>query len=188
MRTRTFVLAVLLSATVTLSAQENEKIKYSNITEFGFVTTSPMGVSFEATTVQGFALEKQHHVGLGLGIGGSFYDTYRYGTAYMPVFVNYRLYFKPEKTFSPQVNTALGGLITEDGGGFYSSITMGFRAGKFSFSSGLSFMAVHRTEEWNRGYQYYDPNTGLYIWIEEHISRPKWHFPFGITLKCGFTF
>jgi len=182
MRTRAFVLAVLLSATVTLSAQENERIKYSNITEFGFLTTSPMGVAFEGTTVNGFSMDKYHHIGLGIGMGYSHHTSYRYdGTAYMPMFVNYRLYFKPEKSFSPHVNAALGGVMAEDGGGIYSSITMGFRAGKFSFSSGLSFMAIEREESRN---WWYDPYYPEY----EYYSVKYWSFPFGITIKCGFSF
>ena len=172
MRTRAFVLAAFLSATVTLSAQENEKIKYSNITEFGMITASPMGIGGEGTTVQGIAIDKQHLLGLGVGIGLN--SHFHYLAAYMPIFVNYRYYFNPNKTFSPHVNASLGGLIVEDGGGIYSSLTAGFKAGYFSFSSGLSFMAVN---EKMYGWDYYRPKSYGY-----------WSFPFGITLKCGFTF
>jgi hypothetical protein len=163
MKARVFVLAVFLAVSVFLSAQENEakeSIRYSNITEFGFVVTSPQGVGIEATTVHGFSMNKQHHIGLGFGIGGCFHNSFFGG--YTPVFFNYRLYFRPEKTFSPHVNVSLGGLIATYGYGAYSSITMGFRAGKFSFSSGLSCMPIY---------------DGMW-----------WSFPFGITLKWGFSF
>jgi len=174
MRTRTFVLAVLLSATVTLFAQENEKIKYSNITEFGFFATSPQSFGLDITTVHGFSINKQHHIGLGFGIGGGFHESYD-GYYYSPVFFNYRLYFKPERKFSPHVNVSLGGMIaTENIAGLYSSIAAGFKAGAFSFSSGLSFMPFH-AEEWEYG-----------CFGEGFVN--KWYYPFGLTLKCGFTF
>ena len=158
MKPRVFVFAAfLLAASVSLSAQETkENIAYSNITEFGFFTTSPKGIAIEATTVQGFSIDKIHHLGLGFGIGGCIYSGF--GGAYMPLFMNYRLYFKPEKSFSPHVNAALGGLITVDGGGVYSALTMGFISGNFSFSSGVSLML-------------FDGDL-----------------PFGITIKCGFSF
>jgi len=164
MKARALVLAAFLAGFVSLSAQESETKEtttYSNVTEFGFLTASPKGVSLEATTAHGFSINKQHNFGLGTGIGVNFSTNYS-AVSYMPVFVNYRLYFKPEKSFSPHVNIAVGGLITRDGYGGYSSITMGFRAGKFSFSSGLSFMPIN---EWF-----------------------GWEYPFGVTLKFGFAF
>ena len=166
MKARALVLAAFLAGFVSLSAQENEAketIAYSNITEFGFLTMSIKGVSLEATTAHGISFNKQHHLGLGFGIGGCFYRS-QFGESfgYMPIFLNYRLYFKPEKKFSPHVNVALGGITLEEGYGVYSSITMGFRAGKFSFSSGLSFMPIN---EWF-----------------------GWEYPFGVTLKFGFAF
>jgi len=180
-----------------LIAQENEtkeNITYSNITEFGFITASPKGIAFEATTAHGFSIDKTHHLGLGIGIGTSMgvttYEGYNSSSArtswaaYMPVFLNYRFYFKPEKSFSPHVNVAVGGLIPKEGFGIYSSITMGFRAGKFSFSSGISMLAIQR--EYFEYREIYDQNG----WISsvQNISKLKWTYPFGITLKWGFSF
>ena len=171
---RVFLAAAFLTVSFSLIAQENEtkeNISYSNITEFGFITASPKSVGLEATTVHGISFDKVHHLGLGIGIGGSFgYNN----TGYMPVFVNYRCYFKPNNSFSPHVNISVGGFVPDDGFGIYSSITMGFRAGKFSFSSGMSF-TPYQTESY-----YYGWDWG---W-----SQKTWYFPFGITLKCGFSF
>jgi len=199
MNIKTLTLAAsFLLATGSLFAQENEKIKYSNVTEFGFTTVSPRGISLEATTAHGFSIEKQHHFGLGTGMGVCFHrggfvtsnDFYGYsssthGKIYMPIFFNYRFCFKPEKTFSPHVNIAVGGLATNDGAGIYSAITMGFKAGAFSFSSGLSFMPICVKEDY---YGYYYDNWGNIRPETTPKIFNKWYFPFGITLKAGFTF
>lgn len=197
MNVKTVTISALFLVSVSLFAQENgsnETIKYSNITEFGFYAVSPRGISFEATTVNGFSMDKHHHFGLGFGMGYNFFLSYEYPTAYMPAFVNYRYYFTPDKRFSPQINASLGGAMVEDGGGIYSSLTMGFKAKKFSFSSGLSLMALYRHETWSDWIDngYYD--SDLDRWIEDpdahsisHESK-KWYFPFGFVLKVGFAF
>jgi len=185
MKAKLISLLLFFFISVALFAQENEtksKIKYSNITEFGFLTTSPQGFSFEATTAHGFSIKKIHHFGLGMGIGVNLLFTKdNVGTAYMPLFLNYRFYFNPNKSFSPHLNVSLGAAIPQDGGGVYSSATMGFKAGKFSFSSGVSFMAIYRNESW------YDPIYDPYV-ISNYSQSYRWRFPVGITLKWGFTF
>jgi len=194
---RAFLAATFLLVSVSLSAQENEtkgNISYSNITEFGFLTASPKGVAFEATTAHGVSFDKAHHLGLGIGIGTSMgtttYDYAGYSSTetrwvtYMPVFVNYRFYFKPEKSFSPHVNVAVGGLIPrEEYMGLYSSITMGFRAGKFSFSSGISMLAIQR-----ENFKYVEVPNWWGGFDTQYVSEWKWAYPFGITLKWGFSF
>ena len=191
MKVKAFLITAFLSASVSLFSQENEtkgSLTYSNITEFGFFTTSPQGVAFEATTTQGFSIDKTHHLGLGIGIGFNNYKTttiihYNYSSSdkytifYMPVFVNYRFYFKPHKTFSPHLNIAVGGTMVEEGAGIYSAITMGFKAGKFSFSSGCSFMAFEGEEK--------TTYSAIYPYSK---TVKKWIYPFGITLKWGFAF
>ena len=184
MKSRAFVFAALLLATVSLSAQDSENkesIAYSNITEFGFVAASPRGFAWEGTTVNGFSIDKRHCLGLGLGFGyllqtgdDEFFSTHT------PVFLNYRVYFRPEKPFSPHVNIAMGGVIVRDGGGLYSALTMGFKSKKFTFSSGFSFMAIKGEKD---VYGYDD-------WEYYHHLKtvPAWYYPFGIVLKCGFTF
>ncbi|MCL2131196.1 MAG: hypothetical protein FWH36_01885 [Lentimicrobiaceae bacterium] len=198
----TLALSIFVLAAISLSAQENEnteRLRYSNITEFGFITASPKGISLEAVTVQGFSVDKTHYLGLGIGMGVNFYSgtvyDFGYGSGsyselrtapYMPVFLNYRFYFKPNKVFSPHVNIALGGLVDEDGkGGAYSVLTMGFRAGKFSFSSGLSLMAINRQVGELRDY---DPNIWYPPYSPYVVYKDKWFFPFGLVVKCGFSF
>ena len=170
---KTISTVVFLFVSVCLSAQENESISYSNVTEFGLITASPKGVGLEATTAHGIAFDKTHLLGFGVGIGINWHS--QNNTAYMPIFVNYRCYFKPNSNFSPHVNVAVGALIPRDGMGIYSSVTMGFRAGKFSFSSGLSYTPMQGVGRYS---VFYDP-----YW------KPKsWYHPFGITLKWGFAF
>ena len=197
MKTRALAFAAFFLVSVSLFGQENESsetFKYSNITEFGLFSVSPWGISVEATTVNGFAMDKHNHFGLGIGMGWSVLKSYEYGTAYMPVFVNYRYYFTPDKKFSPHANVSLGGVMVEDGGGGYASLTMGFKVKKFSFSSGLSLMAVYRHETWSDWFDdgYYDYDLGRWIADPDahsvsHESK-KWYFPFGFVLKCGFAF
>ena len=198
---KSILILAMTAASVSLFAQENEateKIKYSNITEFGIIATNPKGACLEATTIQGISINKQHLLGLGFGFGSIFYSTintnpyddYTYynttSTLCMPMFVNYRYYFKPDKPFSPHVNTAVGGLWMEDGEGVYSSITMGFRTGKFSFASGFSFMAIN--QEIDRGYWLnVEGPYGCYSYYQPDLKK-EWRYPFGITLKVGFSF
>ena len=79
------------------------------------------------------------------------------------------------------MNIAVGGVSLNDGEGIYSSVTFGFRAGKFSLSSGLSFMPMQVPNE----YYYYDSNYGTTYSSE---VKHEWSYPFGITFKLGFAF
>jgi len=172
MKTKTFLPIFIMFvfsffASASLFAQEEEtksNIKYSNITEFGFFATSPNSIFAEGTTVHGISIKNQHCIGLGIGFGGgAYFPSYSYlGTIYMPVFANYRLRFLPDRKLSPHVNLALGGIMLEESWGAYSSLTAGFKAGHFSFSSGFSCLAV-----WEGG---------------------EFFLPMGITIKCGFSF
>ena len=171
----TFIAFLLVS--VSLFAQENETKKtfaYSNISEFGIMVASPWNIAFEATTVHGFSVVQKHHIGLGFGLGLALlrYDE----TGYIPLFVNYRFYFKSSKTIYPHINVAIGGLIVEAEGenGIYTSLTAGFRVGMFSFSTGFSFLPMPK----NRGVMIYYPMKEI----------PDRNYPFGLTLKLGFAF
>ena len=175
-------------ASVTLFAQENEtqnNIRYSNITEFGFFATSPKSVFAEGTTVHGISINNQHNIGIGIGFGGgAYFSNNEMATSYMPMFLNYRLHFLPDKKLSPHINIALGGLMTTEGGGMYTSLTAGFRAGHFSFSSGFSCLLIQEKRD---VYDYdYDP----YYSYTYTTSKKKVisYFPMGLTIKCGFSF
>jgi len=178
MRARALAFIAFLLVSGSLFSQEKETIKYSNITECGFFATSPRSLGWEVTTVNGFSAHRQHCLGLGLGFGYILGFADDYFLLHTPVFINYRLYFKPDNSFSPHLNIAMGGTMVTDGGGFYSSVTMGFKSKKFSFSSGLSFLAVEREVE--RG------NYHWGYWRTELIK--EWIYPLGLTIKCGFTF
>ncbi|MDR1181389.1 MAG: hypothetical protein LBL13_05390 [Bacteroidales bacterium] len=193
MKASTFLLVLFLwVSTLSLLSQEkenNDVIGYSNITEAGIITLSPQGVAVEGVSINGISINKQHNIGIGVGYGGSFHQSYYSATAYTPIFLNYRFYFKPDNKFSPHINLAAGGLLTKDGGGIYSSFTAGFRAGKFSFSSGISFMAIYREEEatfigyyYPEYYPYFSNNSYSYT-----KTMSQWYFPFGMTVKCGFS-
>ena len=193
------VTSSFLLASISLSAQKKEstEVKYSIIGEFGMVGAGLKGIGIETTVVHGISFNKQHLVGLGIGFGDNFYSvkySSPYSTSisttsavYTPVFINYRFYFKPEKMFSPHINMAIGGLWIERGEGVFSSLTMGFKVGMFSFASGLSFMAIHQ-KDGQEFFEYFDPNTNAFysyslpdpVWI--------WRYPFGVTLKVGFSF
>lgn len=191
MKNTVFAFIAFLFGSASLFAQESEstsRFAYSNITEFGIFTTSPRSFALEGTTVQGISIDKQHHLGLGIGIGLSLCHSYEYSTAHMPMFVNYRYYFNSNKRRSPHFNASLGGVAVEGGGGFYSALTAGFKVGKFSFSSGLSFMAISRKEMRWEWIEYFDPFYERYDGYSVERPISGWHFPFGIVIKCGFTF
>ena len=186
MKVRLVLTAICISLFAFANAQEEtSKINYANITEGGIITASPRGVALEATTINGFSINKSHVVGLGFGIGISYNQSYvGNGAAYTPIFVNYRYYFKPDQKFSPHVNAAVGGLITEDGGGIYSTITAGFRVKRFSFSSGISMMALQRDVNlWD----YYGSGIDVGGCVVDSYEK-EWFYPFGFVIKCGFSF
>jgi hypothetical protein len=189
MKNKSFLIAVCLLLFSFTKAQEGtSKFSYANIAEAGLVNASPQGYGLEITTVNGFSINKHHVVGFGVGIGTNYHNShnfYHYGwTRYMPVFVNYRYYFFPDRKFSPHVSASLGGTVSNSGnywgndygGGIYSSITAGFRVKKFSLSSGISFMPMAA-----RGYM----NYGCEI---ERSSEWEMYFPWGFMVKLGFAF
>ena len=164
--------------------EETSKINYANITEFGIVSASPWGVALEASSINGISIDKHHVIGIGFGIGYSFHKSYVSGIAYTPIYANYRYYFRPDKNFTPHINTALGTLYTENGWGLYSLITAGFKAKRFSFSSGLSIMGVQNYAEEYVDYVDIYRNTTYTV----PVKTMKWHYPFGFVIKCGFSF
>ena len=144
MRVRIIAIGLLLFVCVSLFAQESDsnRISYSNITEWGSANISILPsfcYAYELTTIQGISIDKKYHIGLGTGIGGGFSSI----GIYTPLFLNYRLYFKPDRKFSPHLNISMGVLIGEDFIGIRSAITSGFITRRFSFSSGFSFFVAN---------------------------------------------
>jgi len=182
MKTRVFFLVIFTVSSLFIQAQneKDQKVKYSNITEWGFSgSPSASFLSLEGITVNGIAIGGSRiGLGLGLGLGGDF-DT-DFGV-YCPIFLNYRYYFNHESSFSPHINVALGGTSRTDGIGIYSTLSSGFKSGKFSLSTGLFFQAYEKVTI----NSYYDNVTGVYI-TEDPLKN--WVYPWGITIKVGFSF
>ncbi|MDD3280679.1 MAG: hypothetical protein PHC83_03820 [Bacteroidales bacterium] len=169
-----FVFSMML---IQAQNQEDNKVKYSNITEWGLLgSPSERFIAFEGTTVNGFAIGG-HNLGIGLGLGlGGDMDAAEPGV-YCPIFINYRYYFNPLKSFTPHINVALGGMSRVEAMGIYSTLTTGFRSHKFSFSSGFFFQA-YESEIWD-----YD-QYGIYY----NTNKKEWRYPWGIMIKVGFSF
>ena len=167
------ILAILIYGVFQTQAQEQEQqptIKYAVSIESGF-NAGLNHFGLEHTVVNGFRINNKHVVGFGIGIGTNFSDP----VVYCPISANYRYYFNT-KDFSPHVNIALGGMMTEDGGGIYSTLTAGFRHHRFTFSSGVFFQA-YQYEEY-----YYD------VWYAPHKTKTINAFPWGFVAKLGVAF
>ncbi|MDR1878152.1 MAG: hypothetical protein LBQ64_01145 [Bacteroidales bacterium] len=166
-----------------MQAQEQEEIpppqhvKYTVIFESG-LTANYAHFSMEHTVVNGIILDGRHAIGLGLGIG-----VFGNDDIYTPVYVNYRHYFSVGK-YAPFINTAVGGLMLTNGGGFYSTLTAGFRKHKFSFSSGIFFMAYRYYETYSRTVYDHDGFNPYQITEKDPVDK----FPLGVIVKVGVTF
>ena len=179
MKIKVIVLGTLMCCSfLFLQAQNEQKsnINYANITEWGFLgSPSERYFSFEGTTVNGIAI-RGHVMGLGLGIGiGGGEQSSSF--VYIPLYLNYRYYFNYDQKFTPHVNVAFGGVSRYESLGIYSSLTTGFRAAKFSFSSGV-FLQAYEVEQ----YRYDDFGNYTGGTYKEVIV------PCGIILKLGFAF
>jgi len=176
MKSKAVLIVIFVFSMMLIQAQnqEEKKIKYSNITEWGLLgSPSERFISFEGTTVNGFAIDGHNlGIGLGLGLGGDVDDDVN---IYCPIFINYRYYFNPLKSFTPHINVAFGGISKERAMGIYSTLTTGFRSRKFSLSSGFFFQA-YETE-----IQYFNDEG-------DYTNKNEWKFPWGIMIKVGFSF
>jgi len=158
-------LCVVFQAQSQETEQKQTSVKYSVLVESGFQAGWGY-VGFEHTVVNGIRINDKHAVGVGLGFG-----TPIFSNMYCPIYANYRYYFN-KKDFSPHVNVALGGVMFDEGGGLYSTITSGFRFHRFSFSSGMFFQTSQDDRD---------------LWGSLAGSRYK-YFSWGFVLKAGVTF
>ena len=172
-KTLIFVLVFFTSSVFLFSQeQKNEKtIKYSNITELGIIGFATVWDILGGTTVNGIAIDKEHFVGIGLGIGLGRMP-HVYPTGYFPLFANYRFYFIPYGNSSPHIDISAGGILSNNNKGFYSSLAIGFRVINFSFSLGIPFIAMACQTDYR-----------IFKTAEHH-----WDYLYGATLKIGFTF
>lgn len=162
--------------------QEQEEkpveMKYAVSIESGYQAGLNGWIGMEHVVVNGFRLNKQHVVGLGIGFGYFFNDE-----MYCPIYLNYRYYFTTKSSFTPHVNIALGGLTVEDGGGLYSTLTTGFRKHKFTLSTGIFFFAY----QYESGYQevlYDQYGSPRYINHKDITTEMPW----GFMIKLGVAF
>jgi hypothetical protein len=160
------IIAILFMAAPVLSygqeenTQNDKKISYTFINEYGFYTGNTAG--FTGIFINGIKFNKtQDVVGLGLGYE---VDTHPYqhwsnnveGAQTIPVFVNYRHYFPSKKRLKPLVNIGMGTRINfwreinyfeysylhpnekqKVGIGLYGTLAAGFKVKALSFTSGF---------------------------------------------------
>jgi len=175
------ILAILIYGVFQTQAQEQEQqptIKYAVSIESGFQA----GWHYfgqEHTVVNGFRINDKHVVGFGIGIGFKLVDF----SLYCPIYANYRYYFNTND-FSPHINIALGGMMTADGGGIYSTLTTGFRHHRFTFSSGIFFQAYQYQAYYSE--VRYDPYGYYSQYIEGYKTTNE--FPWGFIVKLGVAF
>lgn len=171
LRTIVGILVVLLCGISTLSAQEQQekKVTYNFINEYGFFVGRQVGWS--GVFVNGIAIQQTDLIGLGIGYGlntGTFQE--------MPIFLNYRHYFDRGKRLKPCINVAAGvGLHfweedvmvpqtneygyqyydwdTENhtGVGLYATIAGGFKVKALSFTGGFFFRTFPNNNRFSGG-------------------------------------
>jgi hypothetical protein len=132
------ILNIVLIAFFGTYAQESA-IKYSFLTESG-ISFSPKNATLQQTFVNGITINKQHTIGLGLGIG-EVIDDESSSIVSMPIFANYRCNFlSPDR--SPFINVAAGVSLHKDSPQLYSTLTAGLQFYLFSVSAGLMLQTV----------------------------------------------
>jgi hypothetical protein len=134
------LLAVLTLTPALISAQNDNNGRFSVINEYGpFFGQNTIG--FTGTFVAGYTLPNQQEM-FGLGVGYEAGVDINQG---IPMFLNFRHIFKPNKTFSPIVNVAIGtrycipNYYNNSDWGYYMTVGSGFQANLFSLSGGLFF-------------------------------------------------
>lgn len=156
----------------TLSAQEQQekKIAYNFINEYGFFLGKNVG--WTGVFINGISIKQNDAIGLGIGYGlntASFQE--------VPIFLNYRHYFDRGKKLKPLINVAAGiGLhfwtdedghpmydpngyfvgydyteVSMHGIGLYATIAGGFRVKALSFTGGFFFRTFPRQSGFSGG-------------------------------------
>lgn len=171
LKTIVILCVAVLCGMETLSAQEQQekKIAYNFINEYGFFIGKNVG--WTGVFINGVAFKQNDVLGLGIGYGlntASFQE--------VPIFLNYRHYFDRGKTLKPLINVAAGvGLhfwteeqqvpVYQDGYfyyydyveegkhgvGLYATISGGFRVKALSFTGGFFFRTFPNQPNFNGG-------------------------------------
>lgn len=132
------LLATLIVSNTAIAQTNNESGRFTIINEYGpFFGRATIG--FTGVFVLGYTFPNQKEL-FGLGVG------YEAGTDIytgIPIFLNFRHTFNPEKRFTPLVNVGLGLRYcmnySDQLMGYYATISSGFQSGLFSFTGGLYF-------------------------------------------------
>ena len=159
------LIAIVISISInSLNAQsENKNLTYSFINEYGLFFgggESDATIGLTGVFVNGVKMNDQHFFGIGLG-----YETDVMSGQSIPMFINYRYFFKSDRKIKPLVNFGLGTRfsywsdeeivgydpyygnpiyqdVQKSAFGFYSTIAAGFTINSFSFTSGLFLKSV----------------------------------------------
>jgi len=143
-----FILTPILSygqeaATTDKKTKQDCKVSYVFISEFGCYIGD--GFAFTNVFVNGIRFNKKKDI-LGIGLG---YETEFVSFQYIPIYLNYRHYFRVKKSINPFLNVGIGTRISFGNGyypyrynssckaGFYSVVSAGVKVKAFTLSSGF---------------------------------------------------
>lgn len=122
-----------------------KNVRYAGIAETGFglgmqTKETKMALSYMVTLTQGALIDNADFVGVGFGIEGEGYIDARGPYGYIPIYGNYRHYFKHNQ-LSSFVSLSAGWRapitkVKEINGGLWSNIAVGIRFGKLTASAG----------------------------------------------------
>ena len=143
------------------STQTEKKISYSFINEFGYMIGTTFG--FTGIFVNGIQFNKTQDL-IGIGVGYEF--DFMNGNN-IPIYVNYRHYFKAKGRLKPLINVGIGTRLTFEENyygywnsgfskqidvvaGLYGTVAAGFKFKAFSLTSG-AFIRSYGTEEFYGG-------------------------------------
>ena len=137
----TLILAFSSSSFLIYAQNDYSKGHFSVINEYGpFFGRGTIG--FTGVFIAGYTLPNQKEM-FGLGVGYEAGEEIGQG---LPLFLNFRHIFYPEKSFTPIVNVAMGLRYSVPNSqernqnfGYYVTVSSGFHAKLFSFSGGLFF-------------------------------------------------
>lgn len=174
LKTLTLLFVVLCCGLVSLNAQEQQekKIAYNFINEYGFFVGKNVGLT--GVFINGISIKQNDNIGIGVGYGlnsGSLQE--------VPIFLNYRHYFDRGRRVKPLINIAAGVALhfwtdehnvvdpyntdpwgypiynyveeNKHGIGVYGTIAGGFRVRAFSFTGGFFFRTVPNAKGFGGG-------------------------------------
>ncbi|HNY62866.1 MAG TPA: hypothetical protein PLH70_08530 [Bacteroidales bacterium] len=148
MKKQIFITLILIGITIfsiNAQAQSTDKGRLSIINEYGpYFGRNTIG--FTAVFVAGYSTPSDKDM-FGLGVG---YDVGVELTDGIPLFVNYRHSFHPDRAVSPIVNMAAGVRLNLSDpvnySGIYATMASGFQVGMFSLTGGLFLKSLGTTE------------------------------------------